>query len=400
MIVRNHNMIVFTTKMQTKKRNNTNLKQLSKSEMADVSKPKPVIPKSKPTVSNKKVESIKTKVDNVKKIMNNDKNVKFDIKTNDNDEIIFEIDNNMLTVDKDIIENLDLNSQDDVIKFINEVINLVSDSINKGKRRIIKRGLMIGINYIGSEYELKGCINDTDNLKKLFENKGIMGEKDIIFMNDNKDGELKPTKINIIKQIDDLVEFANKYRDSEVMLFFGYSGHGTYDIDENGDEEDKRDEFICPIDCDTNGCLSDDYIKRYLIDRLGRNVTLFVIMDACHSGTLLDLKYTYNCGKKIECITNNKTGDTLCNVVMISGCLDYQVSADMVAYDKIDKKIERQGAMTTAFIDCYTRGITTNDLIVNMTHWLRRHLQMQTPSITSGKKIDVNSKFILCDYCK
>ena len=32
---------------------------------------------------------------------------------------------------------------------------------------MIKKALLIGINYVGSEYELSGCINDVKNVRQF-----------------------------------------------------------------------------------------------------------------------------------------------------------------------------------------------------------------------------------------
>ena len=57
---------------------------------------------------------------------------------------------------------------------------------------------------------------------------------------------LYPTRNNIIKAMNDLIVKSNN--GSVKQIYFHYSGHGTFTRDNNGDEVDKRDEFICPVD--------------------------------------------------------------------------------------------------------------------------------------------------------
>ena len=153
---------------------------------------------------------------------------------------------------------------------------------------------MIGINYTGTSHELGGCINDSENLKIMLMSKGYFKEEDIIMMNDNQEGKLYPTKENIMNQFRELVKFADDNADKQINIFLSYSGHGYYLPDDNGDEDDGRDEVLCPIDCDDNGYIRDDTIKSIFVDRLGPNVNLVSMIDACHSGTIIDFDDTYS----------------------------------------------------------------------------------------------------------
>lgn len=410
-VIHKHNMIVFTKNMQVKK------KQIKKNDVKKQNTPYKIAEIKKQNVPPKNVDvkkpqnTIRTNICEIKKVINDvsvkkqfDRNVRFDINLGSGDELILEVDNDMIRMDKDIMENIDISSREDVVRFVNNIIKMVSNNINRDddkksltKRKTLKKCLMIGINYTGSEHELKGCINDTENLKNMLVRNGAIRENEITFMNDKTTGEYKPTKLNIINKLDELVKFANDNKNDDVEIILTYSGHGTNCPDGDADECDVVDEFICPIDCDINGDISDDYIKKYLIDELGKNVTLFVLIDACHSGSILDLKYAYKCGKKTSYTTQNKP-DSMCNVVMISGCKDDQFSADTYAYDKVDKRIEAQGAMTAAFIDSYEKNITANELLTKMRSWLRLRLHTQEPELSSGRLIDINKRFILDEF--
>ena len=39
---------------------------------------------------------------------------------------------------------------------------------NINKLKTTKKALLVGINYKGSQYELSGCINDTNNIKNIY----------------------------------------------------------------------------------------------------------------------------------------------------------------------------------------------------------------------------------------
>src|SRR4029079_10464078 len=70
------------------------------------------------------------------------------------------------------------------------------------------------------------------------------------------------------------------------VLLLHYSGHGSNVPDDNNrDEPDNRDEILCPTDLDWYDPLRDDWL-RSVFDGLSAGVSLTVITDCCHSGTI------------------------------------------------------------------------------------------------------------------
>lgn len=75
-------------------------------------------------------------------------------------------------------------------------------------------------------------------------------------------------------------------------LVFHFSGHGSQKVDDGGsDELDGFDETLCPLDYEINGMILDDEINETIVRPIPRGAKLHAIMDACHSGTVLDLPY-------------------------------------------------------------------------------------------------------------
>ncbi|XP_075481207.1 uncharacterized protein LOC142521918 [Primulina tabacum] len=74
-------------------------------------------------------------------------------------------------------------------------------------------------------------------------------------------------------------------------LVFHYSGHGSRQRNYNGDEVDGYDETLCPLDFETQGMIVDDEINTSIVRPLPHGVKLHAIIDACHSGTVLDLPF-------------------------------------------------------------------------------------------------------------
>jgi len=113
-----------------------------------------------------------------------------------------------------------------------------------------KKSLFIGINYVGTQAELRGCINDVDNIKKfVVENFNFPTDAAHMKTLVDNDPQNMPTRDNIISGCKWLVDGA-KSGDS---LFFHYSGHGGSQKDDTGDEVDGKDETICPVDYATAG---------------------------------------------------------------------------------------------------------------------------------------------------
>ncbi|KAK0590046.1 hypothetical protein LWI29_022076 [Acer saccharum] len=155
-----------------------------------------------------------------------------------------------------------------------------------------KRALLCGVSYKNSKHELKGTINDVNNMKDLLVNYfGFLEDNLLILTEEKDDPKVIPTKNNIEKGLQWLVEGCS---DGDSLVFY-FAGHGA-SVDEAlaGDEKDGKDETICPLDFLKEGKILDNYINSTIVGPLKKGVTLHAIVDACHSGTILDLSNVYN----------------------------------------------------------------------------------------------------------
>lgn len=240
-----------------------------------------------------------------------------------------------------------------------------------------KKALLIGCNYTQTEYKLRGCINDVNNIKDRLETK--YGFEDIVVMTDKTN--VKPYKKNIIEELEKLLNNNNPGD----ILFFSFSGHGTNMTDYNGDEIDGKDEMLVPLDMD---CISDDEIKTIIQTHLKKDVTLFALIDCCHSGSILDLRYQYTNNNSENTIsTNIGNYETIGNVIMISGCMDKQTSADAYINDTF------QGAMSWSFLQATKNlsQISWRDLINNMRNLLEKSKYSQIPMLSSGCELNLDN---------
>lgn len=140
----------------------------------------------------------------------------------------------------------------------------------------MKKALLIGINrYKIPGADLRGCVNDVNNLKAALLKHFSFQEKNIKILTD-----LRATKKAMQDGITRLVKGAKR---GDVLLFH-YSGHGSNVPDDSGDEADSRDEILCPTNLDWKDPMTDDWL-RTAFDKVPADVNLTVIMDCCHSGT-------------------------------------------------------------------------------------------------------------------
>lgn len=261
------------------------------------------------------------------------------------------------------------------VMFIN---NFVPKNINITGN---KNALLIGINYTGTVNQLYGCINDTISVNSRLQQNGF---KNVTILTDLT--QIKATRNNILS------EFTNLLKKSQPndLLFLLYSGHGSYILDKNGDENTRYDQIIVP--CDLNRII-DDELKQIIQDNLPENVTLFAMFDCCFSGSVLDLKYTYMDSLNYDKYTeNSKQLETKGNVFMISGCNDYQTSIDTV----IDNKAT--GAMTWTLLESIKRNptCTWRELVKNMRDLLKKNgYKTQTPQFSCGRFQDFDKQIFI-----
>ena len=154
-------------------------------------------------------------------------------------------------------------------------------------------------------------------------------------------------------------------------LLFYYSGHGTNVADKTGDESDRQDEALCPLDFEQTGFMLDDWLLQNLTGKVPEGVNLWGFSDSCRSGTVFDLNYNYKsvCQYKVPPMTTTSKTDmgnpyhdeewtdefeqytelskkVGGNVCFFSGCLDYEYSSDATNPETGSP----QGAFTFCFL--------------------------------------------------
>lgn len=315
-----------------------------------------------------------------------------------------------------------------------------------------KKSLLIGINYTRlGQSVLNGCINDVENMKHyISKEQGYPDDAShmrVLIDDEDTPQNLLPTRANMTDGFRWLLQDA---RDGD-HLFVHYSGHGGQVKDRDGDEDDGYDETLCPLDYPTAGQITDDELHALLVYPLPSKARLTFIADCCHSGSILDLPYVYKCkangsiqmsmGKRalqlskdlntlslknagfenkikagfsilsniggalkdlsesgnnknesnespgLKQASNKKGG----NVVLITGCLDEQTSADAVINNS------PSGALTYGLLKTLKTGgqsISYEELLTTT----RKELQgqySQIPQLCVGIELNLKDQFIL-----
>jgi hypothetical protein len=201
------------------------------------------------------------------------------------------------------------------------------------------RALCIGINYIGTDNALHGCINDALDCRALLIERYGYAAENVRLLTDaaaaagaDAEAEAKrlthapPTRGAILEGLAWLVE-GLAAGDKIAMT---YSGHGYYVADTSSDERDGQDEVLCALD----GIVKDDELLARLVLRVPAGAQLACLFDCCHSGTLADLPFNLRCvdaeGARARFELEVESGVQVPGrVFLYSGCYDAQTSLDV-----------------------------------------------------------------------
>ena len=258
----------------------------------------------------------------------------------------------------------------------------------------MKKALLVGINYPGTEHALNGCVNDVVAVSSILSSKyGFAPQNKRMLV------DASATTKNILDRLEWLV------KDSHAgdVLFFHYSGHGSQYIDQKYDgdyEPDGKDEILCPIDLDWRTKIIKDDDLRRIFNKVPEGVNLTVFLDCCHSGSGIDsgeynetMTYTnrdfsidqgpnknrhleppvdiMNRGIGLQLETKSVQSKT--TGVLISGCRSNQTSADAWMHNKY------MGAATFFLLEALESVDTYSEIVESMNNSLIKTGYTQRP---------------------
>uniref|UniRef100_A0A6C0B8B0 Peptidase C14 caspase domain-containing protein n=1 Tax=viral metagenome TaxID=1070528 RepID=A0A6C0B8B0_9ZZZZ len=242
----------------------------------------------------------------------------------------------------------------------------------------MKRALLIGIDYLAiPSITLKGCVYDVINVRDVLTD-AYDYDSITILRDDINNAATMPTRANIINNLTDIVNKSTSLDE----IWIHYSGHGSQIPNKNSYTNNGLDNILVPCDFQTNGFITDKDLLAIVKNIKCKALLLF---DACHSGTMCDLEWSFQYNSPISWskIQNNKVG-TIANpnICIISGCKDEQTSAD--AFIKADET--SQGAFTNAFINGlrnYRHNVSVNQLYQYVCGYLKSNGFNQVPVLSA-----------------
>lgn len=217
-----------------------------------------------------------------------------------------------------------------------------------------RAAITIGINYekCPSNMRLNGCFNDSDNVADYLNKTREYAREKILQLKD-------PKKSEILQAMRALASLSRTKEGLE-EAFVHYSGHGSQLPDHSGNEIDRKDEVIIPVDYAYKGYIRDDLLHE-ILRSFDPRTRVICLMDCCHSGTACDLPFKYT-------LPNGPFGDILeqcdevieeaspTDIIALSGCRDEQVS--MGAFNVTGDR-EYSGAMSS----CLLHVLSSNEVI-------------------------------------
>lgn len=234
-----------------------------------------------------------------------------------------------------------------------------------------KNGILIGLNYMNTEYELFGSINNSIAIKdKLIKTYNF---NNIDLFLDNNDGKL--SKEDILENFKNVLINSKK----NDLIFIFYSGLSCYC-------KDKKNVF------NLNKCdnILNDEIKILIQTYLKKNVTLFILLDACYDINIMDLKYQY-LGDNMKYNTFNENDKNILesngNIILINGY--YSTESNLDINDNL-----LSGAVTWSFLQTLSTysNPTWREILVNMYKLIQESEYNIIPQFYTNNILNMDSK--------
>lgn len=151
-------------------------------------------------------------------------------------------------------------------------------------------------------------------VKKILNTKGFEDENIQMIIDDDRSA-INPSGANVKKA---LYWLCNN-RSEDDVIFFHFSGHGTQVPSDDGDEADRKDEAIV---LEGMFLMADDDLKQFF-SMLPKGCKATVVMDCCHSGSMLDGANVAIDGAKDNSSINSKP-ESLSLLSLLGGVRDLE----------------------------------------------------------------------------
>lgn len=192
--------------------------------------------------------------------------------------------------------------------------------MSKGYSLHIGLNRVSSIHYKGWNGQLQACKADAVAMLNIAIAQNFT--KVICLLNENA------SKANFIYEMEWLINNLV----SNDLLFISFSGHGGQTLDQNNEEEDKKDEYWCLYD----GILMDDIIYRFF-SRFKKDIRIILISDSCHSGSIFKSQNIFN--KSLLKKQLPPKSLIRATIQSISSCADPEIAAEVAGHGRFTKAL-------------------------------------------------------------
>jgi hypothetical protein len=168
-----------------------------------------------------------------------------------------------------------------------------------------------------------------------------------------------------------------------------YSGHGSQlpDTTPRDESDDGSDETIFLAD---RTQMRDDELNALLGAAAARGVRLRCFFDSCHSGSVVDLQYSYSASRTTSVVGGARAvaGD----VVVVSGSQDSGTSADTVIGGRAVGALSAYLTQTLRTVATSTTGATWADVVDAVRTLLVRNRYRQVPILSASSESAIRQR--------
>jgi hypothetical protein len=254
------------------------------------------------------------------------------------------------------------------------------------------RALLIGASYRSHpELALRGCANDVCGMAHALQGCDMAVLADGVPQEgwERLPASVRaavrgpPSRAAILAEVDRLVAWAEAEPGASYVWFY-FSGHGGQVQDSGKEELDGKDEYI--LAGDVQG-ITDDVLRQRLVEALPARCTLMAIIDACHSGTMLDLKNRYRSGSPSPFRLRFLHPRIRASAYLLSSSRHNQTSVE------VRERNRWGGALTLALLPLLRQRQAVplpscEVLLGGLTEQMRRRQQPQRPQLRSTARLE------------
>lgn len=186
---------------------------------------------------------------------------------------------------------------------VDELLDNTEGEYTRDKSETV-RAILIASDYKQTDTPLDCVKFNGVQMQQLMQRCGI-DDVTVLFQNDI-------TKSKITEAMNDVASRC----EADDTLFIYFLGHGDYQDDKDGDEEDGQDEVLCLVGDDPSqwDYMSDDEWSDLITGAIPPDTRIVLVTDCCHSGSMADMDKAEWNGRE---------------AVNLVGCADEQTGMDM-----------------------------------------------------------------------